>query len=216
MSQKFADRSNIKTMLVAVRGWIRTAVDGLKDTLLDASGKLKASLLPLGAGLKEVDGKVAFDSANVEIDASKVNIATASKTVKGLVQVGGGLSVTAAGVVSADLTEARVNTLAEAKAKAAVNALVNGAPAAMDTLKELADAITDHQDVTDALNAAIGNKASKATTLSGYGITDAKIANGTITLGPNSITPLTTADVEPFTVAEIQEILTEVLAEEAA
>ena len=34
-------------------------------------------------------------------------------------------------------------------------------------------------------------KADKATTLSGYGITDAKIANGTITLGSNSITPLT-------------------------
>ena len=33
--------------------------------------------------------------------------------------------------------------------------------------------------------------ATKATTLSGYGITDAKIENGTITLGSNSITPLT-------------------------
>ena len=32
---------------------------------------------------------------------------------------------------------------------------------------------------------------SKPTTISGYGITDAKIANGTITLGSNSITPLT-------------------------
>lgn len=32
---------------------------------------------------------------------------------------------------------------------------------------------------------------SRPTTLSGYGITDAKIANGTITLGSNSITPLT-------------------------
>jgi len=32
---------------------------------------------------------------------------------------------------------------------------------------------------------------SKPTTLSGYGITDAKIANGVITLGSNSITPLT-------------------------
>ena len=31
----------------------------------------------------------------------------------------------------------------------------------------------------------------KPTTLSGYGITDAKIANGTITLGTNTITPLT-------------------------
>lgn len=33
--------------------------------------------------------------------------------------------------------------------------------------------------------------ATKATTLAGYGITDAKIENGTITLGSNSITPLT-------------------------
>ena len=32
---------------------------------------------------------------------------------------------------------------------------------------------------------------SNPTTLSGYGITDAKIANGTITLGSNSITPIT-------------------------
>ena len=33
--------------------------------------------------------------------------------------------------------------------------------------------------------------AAKATTLSGYGITDAKISNGTITLGSNSLTPIT-------------------------
>lgn len=35
------------------------------------------------------------------------------------------------------------------------------------------------------------NKADKATTLAGYGITDAKIADGTITLGSDTITPLT-------------------------
>jgi len=35
--------------------------------------------------------------------------------------------------------------------------------------------------------------AAKATTLAGYGITDAKIASGTITLGSNTITPLTSA-----------------------
>lgn len=34
---------------------------------------------------------------------------------------------------------------------------------------------------------------SRPTTLSGYGITDAKIASGTITLGSNTITPLTSA-----------------------
>ena len=38
---------------------------------------------------------------------------------------------------------------------------------------------------------AFSDLVSHPTTLSGYGITDAKIANGTITLGGNSITPLT-------------------------
>lgn len=43
--------------------------------------------------------------------------------------------------------------------------------------------LTAHQDIS--------GKADKATTLAGYGITDAKIANGAITLGANTITPLT-------------------------
>jgi len=43
--------------------------------------------------------------------------------------------------------------------------------------------LTSHQDIS--------GKADKATTLAGYGITDAKIANGVITLGSNTITPLT-------------------------
>lgn len=45
--------------------------------------------------------------------------------------------------------------------KAVVNALVNGAPETLDTLKELADAIQNNEDVIDALNAAIGDKADK-------------------------------------------------------
>lgn len=43
--------------------------------------------------------------------------------------------------------------------------------------------LTSHQDIS--------GKADKATTLAGYGITDAKIDNGVITLGSNTITPLT-------------------------
>lgn len=41
--------------------------------------------------------------------------------------------------------------------------LINGAPETMDTLKEVADAIAKHKEVTDALNAAIGNKVDKVT-----------------------------------------------------
>ena len=44
-----------------------------------------------------------------------------------------------------------------------ISQLVNGAPAAMDTLKELADAISSNDSVVSALNSAIGNKVDKVT-----------------------------------------------------
>lgn len=44
---------------------------------------------------------------------------------------------------------------------------------AYNTFTELAAYISEHKEVSDALTAAIGNKADKATTISGYGITDA-------------------------------------------
>lgn len=49
----------------------------------------------------------------------------------------------------------------------AISELIGGAPETYDTLKEIADYIEAHQDVVDALNAAIGNKAdtSVVTTL---------------------------------------------------
>lgn len=51
-------------------------------------------------------------------------------------------------------------------------------------------AFLDTYTEADTLANLLSNKADKATTLAGYGITDAKIANGTITLGANTITPL--------------------------
>lgn len=59
------------------------------------------------------------------------------------------------------LTQLPTDTAIETKIKAAVDELVNGAPEAYDTLKELADCIDEHKDVIDALNAAIGNKVDK-------------------------------------------------------
>lgn len=44
-----------------------------------------------------------------------------------------------------------------------ISGLVNGAPAAMDTLKELADAITANSDIMAALQSAISNKVDKVT-----------------------------------------------------
>lgn len=81
---------------------METLATTIKGIFMDAAGKIKAALIPVGAGLKVTeDGKVAFDSDNVQIDASKVNIADASATAKGLVKIGSGINV-ADGVISVD------------------------------------------------------------------------------------------------------------------
>lgn len=62
--------------------------------------------------------------------------------------------------VSGDITG--VLTQANGYTDTKISELVNGAPEAMDTLKELADAIAENSDLMTALNAAIGNKVDKA------------------------------------------------------
>lgn len=58
----------------------------------------------------------------------------------------------------------------------AISNLIDGAPETYDTLKEIAEYIASDKTAMDTLNDAIGNKANKATTLEGYGITDAMTA----------------------------------------
>ena len=53
------------------------------------------------------------------------------------------------------------------------------------------------------INNALNLKANKSTTLAGYGITDAKIFNGVITLGSNTITPITSIPSEYATDSEV-------------
>lgn len=55
----------------------------------------------------------------------------------------------------------------EAKISAAISELIGGAPETYDTLKEIADYISAHEEVASALNQAIGNKVDK---VSGKGL----------------------------------------------
>lgn len=57
------------------------------------------------------------------------------------------------------VTTAAMNTAISA----AISDLIGGAPETYDTLREIADYISSHEDVVDTLNAAIGNKADKTT-----------------------------------------------------
>lgn len=70
---------------------------------------------------------------------------------------------------------------------------VSALPSSTTIPTALADLTDDstHRLVTDTEKSTWNGKQSPATTLAGYGITDAKIQNGVITLGSNSITPLT-------------------------
>ncbi len=68
-----------------------------------------------------------------------------------------------------DLAYANSNAYTDTK----IAQLVNGAPATLDTLKEIADAMTEHQSVVEALNAAVGAKANQAEL-------DTHTGNGTI------------------------------------
>lgn len=49
----------------------------------------------------------------------------------------------------------------DSKISAAIDELIGGAPETYDTLKEIADYIASHKDVSDALNTAIGGKVDK-------------------------------------------------------
>jgi hypothetical protein len=55
----------------------------------------------------------------------------------------------------------------------AIQAVVGAAPAALDTLKEIADQLASDESAAAALTTTVSGKADKATTLAGYGIVDA-------------------------------------------
>ena len=57
----------------------------------------------------------------------------------------------------------------------------------------------DHAQAGYLTSVAFADLTSHPSTLAGYGITDAKIQNGTITLGSNTITPLTSSDLTNLT-----------------
>lgn len=71
------------------------------------------------------------------------------------------------------ITDAYTKTEANSAIDNRINALVNGAPSAYDTLKEIADVLAGNVDSIGDILTSLGTKANKATTLAGYGIVDA-------------------------------------------
>lgn len=72
------------------------------------------------------------------------------------------MTLTAAlAAIYASLTSLPTGDGIDSKISAAIDGLIGGAPETYDTLKEIADYIAEHQDVADALSAAVGGKVDK-------------------------------------------------------
>jgi len=63
--------------------------------------------------------------------------------------------------ICASLTNLPTDTNVDSKISAAIDELIGGAPETSNTLKEIADYIATHKEVSDALNTAIGKKVDK-------------------------------------------------------
>ncbi|QEL57039.1 gp53-like domain-containing protein [Chromobacterium paludis] len=79
--------------------------------------------------------------------------------------------------------------------KAAIDGLVAGAPGALNTLKELADALGSDGNFAATVTNKLATKSDKATTLTGYGITDAA---GSVFSGSNSLNTYTVPGVYEY------------------
>jgi len=150
---------------------------------LDASGKL-----PLGSLSLTASDVGAYSTSQVDaIAATKVDktLTVSGKALSGNITLSssdvGAYStsqVDTALVAKADkattlagygITDAYTQTQVDSR----IQAVVGAAPAALDTLQEIAAQLATDESAVSALTTVVSGKADKATTLAGYGITDA-------------------------------------------
>ncbi len=87
-------------------------------------------------------------------------LAKASATTLGGIKIGSGLNIDAQGVASVDFSSAK--TYADNVGAQVKSDLINGAPEAYDTLKEIADYIKSDGEAAAAMTTQIGQKANSA------------------------------------------------------
>lgn len=104
-------------------------------------------------------------------------------------------------VTGVDVAELLANAQEYTNTK--ISELVDGAPEAMDTLKELADAISKNSDIMSALQSAIGNKANVADlnthtsdTSNPHGVTKEQVGLGNVDNTSDIDKPVSTATQE--------------------
>lgn len=142
-------------------------------------GVIYEIMVKTGAANVYVDDTTTLSTKLAEIIADLALKATKTELTDGLAGKANSSHTHAQADVTGleDALTARPTTTAMNEAiSTAISNLIDGAPETYDTLKEIAEYIASDKTAMDTLNAAIGKKADKATTLAGYGITDSMTA----------------------------------------
>jgi hypothetical protein len=150
-AQNMAD--NIKELAVRVA----SEFNAQSEKLSTVESTANAAKSKADAALPSTGGVVSGDlTVNGNLTASLTgNASTATKAT----QDGSGNVIVSTYATKSELDTAKSD--AQNYTDTAVANLVNSAPEALNTLGELATAIQENEDVVEALNSAVGNKASK-------------------------------------------------------
>ena len=152
----------------------------------------------IGKGLSTEDFTTAEKTklSSIEVNANNYVLPVATSTVLGGVKAGTNISIDANGVISANdssvswseitskpttlsgygITDAYTKTETDSAISTSINNLVNGAPAALDTLKEIATQLTNDESALNALIVTVGTKANSSDVYTKAEI-DSKIPN---------------------------------------
>ncbi|WBA81546.1 hypothetical protein [Endozoicomonas sp. GU-1] len=120
-----------------------------------------------GAGIDTIGGKDFTDTVTDLTTNMHNYLPAATASQFGAIKIGTGLSIDGSGVVSATggsaqgLTESEV----DARVQLGVDSIVAGAPAALNTLNELAEALNDDANAVTSLTSQVSGKMSKSQNL---------------------------------------------------
>lgn len=128
----------------------QNASDGHKLTIVDGTGKSTEITIPDNDTKYTLPQATSSKLGGVYLHGSTGEATTGTMTQK---------AITAAIAASESAVQSSTKAYTDSKFD---ELLGPGATEALDTITELAEAISEHQDVTDALNEAIGKKADKA------------------------------------------------------
>ena len=124
---------------------------------------LKRGLASALEGLEIAEGEVVIAYDTEEKNSAKLYVGGADGTP---------ILVTADVAAAVATVLQQANQYTDTKVDEKIEALVNGAPATLDTLQEIADAIEKNQSVVDAIKSSITNKVDKE---DGKGLSEANV-----------------------------------------